>query len=72
MTAQRWARCPPWLAWKHPGVPTAWTRVLERHPHPDGLANKGYALEGYVWLDVPGKARHVLIVLLEFTEDEVL
>jgi hypothetical protein len=29
---QRWARVPPHLAWKHPGLPTEWTRVLERNP----------------------------------------
>jgi hypothetical protein len=29
---QRWARVPPALAWQHPGLPTTWTRVLERNP----------------------------------------
>jgi hypothetical protein len=29
---QRWARCPPRLAWKRPGLPTDWVRVLKRHP----------------------------------------
>jgi hypothetical protein len=28
---QRWARVPPRLAWKRPGLPTEWTRVLERN-----------------------------------------
>jgi hypothetical protein len=28
---QRWARVPPHLAWKRPGLPTEWTRVLERN-----------------------------------------
>ena len=27
---QRWAQVPPHLAWKHPGLPREWTRVLER------------------------------------------
>jgi hypothetical protein len=26
---QRWARCPPALAWKRPGLPTEWVRVLK-------------------------------------------
>jgi hypothetical protein len=29
---QRWARVPPHLAWKHPGLPTEWTRVIEEMP----------------------------------------
>lgn len=29
---QRWARVPLALAWKRPGLPVAWTRMLERHP----------------------------------------
>ena len=29
---ERWARVPPHLAWKHPGMPTEWTRVLEQMP----------------------------------------
>jgi hypothetical protein len=29
---QRWARVPPALAWKRPGLLTNWTRVLERNP----------------------------------------
>jgi hypothetical protein len=48
---QRWARCPPGLAWKRPGLPTEWTRVLVEHP--EGAK----ALPGYVWLDTPGKVR---------------
>jgi hypothetical protein len=59
---QRWARCPPHLAWKRPGLPTDWVRVLDRHP--DAVE----ALPGYVWLDVPGKVRHVPAQELEFTD----
>ena len=29
---QRDARVPPHLAWKRPGLPTEWTRVLEELP----------------------------------------
>ena len=50
------------LGWKQPGVPTEWTRVLERNPdamHPEPLP-------GYVWLDTPGKALHVPADHLEF------
>jgi hypothetical protein len=59
---QRWARVPPHLAWKCPGLPTEWVRVLERHP--DGIAN----LQGYVWLDMPGKVRSIGEHELEFTD----
>ena len=51
---QRWARVPPALAWKHPGLPTTWTRVLERNPE----AMNPEPLEGHVWLDTPGKVLH--------------
>jgi hypothetical protein len=44
-------------------LPTAWVRVLERHP--EGLAT----LDGWVWLDVPGKLRHVPVHDLEFTAE---
>jgi hypothetical protein len=39
---QRWARVPPHLAWKHPGLPRQWTPVLERNEE---------ALAGHVWLE---------------------
>jgi hypothetical protein len=61
---QRWARVPPHLAWKHPGLPTTWTRVLDRNPdamNPDPLP-------GYVWLDTQGKRRHVWAAHLEFRD----
>jgi hypothetical protein len=57
---QRWARVPPELAWKRPSVPTDWMRVLERHP--EGVV----AQPGYVWLEMPGKVRHVIEHELEF------
>lgn len=60
---QRWARVPPHLAWKRPGLPTAWVRVLEHHP--EGVK----ALPGYVWLDTPGKPLHVPERDLEFTDE---
>jgi hypothetical protein len=63
---QRWARVPPGRAWKRPGLPTEWVRVLEQHP--EGVA----ALQGYVWLDLPGKPRHALEAQLEFTEEDPL
>jgi hypothetical protein len=51
---------PQELAWKRPGLPTEWIRVLERHP-------KGVeALPGYVWLDAAGKVLHVEAARLEF------
>jgi hypothetical protein len=59
---QRWARVPPMLAWKHPGLPTEWTRVLERNSE----AMNPDPLPGYVWLDTPGKVLHVLASTLEF------
>jgi hypothetical protein len=39
-------------------------RVLERHP--EDLE----ALPGYVWLDMPGKVRHVQVRDLEFREGD--
>jgi hypothetical protein len=61
---QRWARVLPALAWKHPGLPTTWTRVLERNPEAMNLE----PLPGYVWLDGPGKVLHdpatALVVIL--------
>jgi hypothetical protein len=58
----RWARVPPHLAWKRPGLPADWVRVLERHP--EGVKT----LRGYLWLDMPGKPRHVPERELEFRE----
>jgi hypothetical protein len=59
---ERWARVPPAFAWKRPGLPAQWVRVLDQHP-------EGYqALPGYVWPDMPGKVRHVPERELEFRE----
>jgi hypothetical protein len=60
---QRWARCRPHLAWKRPGLPTGWVKVLDRHPDGDE------ALPGYVWLDTRQKVLHASEHELEFTED---
>jgi hypothetical protein len=59
---QRWARVPPTLAWKRPGLPTEWTRVLERNEE----AMNPKPLPGYVWLELPGKVLHVPTKDLEF------
>jgi hypothetical protein len=37
--------------------------VLEEHPE------GSQALPGYVWLDMPGKVRHVAADMLEFREE---
>jgi hypothetical protein len=50
---QRWARVPPRVAWKRPGLPPQWVRVLERYPV--GMAT----LPGWVWPDMPQKVRAV-------------
>ena len=63
---QRWARVPPHLAWKQPGLPREWTRVLERNP---GAILNPEPLPGYVWLDTPGKVLHVQVSALEFSSD---
>lgn len=63
MKSRRWARCPPGLAWKRPGLPRDWVPVLERHP--EGV----HGLPGYVWLDMPGKVRSVGEHELEFTQE---
>ena len=56
---------PPHLAWKRPGLPRDWVRVLERHP--EGV--KG--LPGYVWPGIPGEVRTVAEHMLEFRSDAV-
>jgi hypothetical protein len=53
---KRWARVRPHLAWKRPGLPTEWTRVLDRNEE----AMKPEPQEGFVWLDTPGKVLHAL------------
>jgi hypothetical protein len=62
---QRWARVPPHLAWKRPGLPTEWTRVVERNEE----AMRPEPLPGYVWLDTRGKRTHVWVAHLEFRDD---
>jgi hypothetical protein len=59
---ERWARVPPHLAWKRPGLPTEWTLVLERNPE----AMNPEPLPGYVWLELPGKMLHAREADLEF------
>jgi hypothetical protein len=56
---------PPGLAWKRPGLPTEWTRVLERNPE----AMNQEPVKGYVWLDTPSKVLHVEEARLEFRDD---
>jgi hypothetical protein len=62
---QRCARVRPELAWKQLGLPTKWTRVLERNPE----AMKPDPLPGYVWLDTPEKVLHVEASRLQFRQD---
>jgi hypothetical protein len=62
---QRWARVPPALAWKHPGLPREWTLVLDRNEE----AMRPEPLPGYVWLDTPAKVLHVEAAWLEFRND---
>jgi hypothetical protein len=59
---QRWARVPPGLAWKRPGLPRDWVRVLQKHP--EGTV----ALPGYVWLETSGKVLHAAEHMLEFSD----
>ena len=47
---QRWARVPPVLAWKRPGLPTEWTRVLEAMP-----ADMLYPLPPATCCSMPGR-----------------
>jgi hypothetical protein len=61
---QRWARVPPALAWKRPGRPTYWVRVLERNPE----AMRPEPLPGYVRLDSRPKRLHVRAAHLEFRD----
>jgi len=62
---QRWARVVPGTAWKRPGLPTTWTRVLERNAQ----AMTPEPQPGFVWLDTPGKLLHVEERMLEFTDE---
>ena len=62
---QRWARVPPHLAWKRPGLPREWTRVLERNEE----AMRPEPLPGYVWLDTRGRRTHVWAAHLELRND---
>jgi hypothetical protein len=62
---QRWARVPPALAWKRPGLPRQLTRVLERNPE----AMNPEPLPGFVWLDTPGKVLHGEASRLEFRNE---
>jgi hypothetical protein len=63
--SQLWARVPPALAWKRPGLFTEWTRVLERNDK----AMRPEALPGYVWLDSSPKRLHVWTAHLEFRDE---
>ena len=49
--------------WKRPGLPKDWVRVLERNP------DEAVAQPGYVWLEMPGKVRHVGAHELEFKDE---
>jgi hypothetical protein len=62
---QRWARVPPALAWKRPGLPAHWVRVLECNP--DAMSPEPHP--GYVWLETPGKVLHAPEQALEFTDE---
>ena len=63
---QRWARVPPGLAWKRPGLPTGWTRVIEQMP-----ADMLYPLPpGYVLLDArKDRPLRAWAAHLEFRDD---
>jgi hypothetical protein len=57
-----WARVPPHLAWRRPGLPTVWVPVIDRNDeamYPD-------AKPGYVWLQVGDRRLHVWVEHLEF------
>jgi len=64
--SQRWARVPRHFAWRRPGLPTEWTRVLERNPE----AMNPTPLPGYVWLDTGGRRTNVWAAHLEFREGD--
>jgi hypothetical protein len=53
---------PPRLAWKRPGLPSEWVRVLQEHPEGETT------LPDWVWLDMWPKARAVAAHLLEFRD----
>jgi hypothetical protein len=63
---QRFARVHPGARGERVLRPGIWYRILERHQEPAGLANDGYPLPGYVWLDLDGVPRHVWAASLIF------
>ncbi len=63
--SQRWARVPPELAWKQPGLPRDWVSVLGRND--DAMTPE--PLPGYVWLDSKARRLHVWAGHLEFRDD---
>lgn len=63
---QGWARCPPHLAWKHPGLPRDWARVIEEMPA--DMLNP--LPPGYVLLDCRrDRPLRVWATELEFRDD---
>ena len=64
---QRWARVPPHLASRRPGLPAEWVPVLDRNED----AMEPVARPGYVWVDVRGRPLHVWEEHLEFRDFEV-
>ena len=64
---QRWARVPPHLACKHPGMPNEWTRVINEMPA-DMLL--GPLPPGYVLLDArKDRPLRAWAAHLEFRDD---
>lgn len=61
-----WARVPPHLAWKRPGLPREWTRVLEEMP----AVMLNPLPPGYVLLDArEGRPLRAWAAELEFRDE---
>jgi len=67
---QRWACVRTEISAERGLQAGTWYRVLDRHPVPEGLSNNGFALPGYLWLEVSGQPRHVWAAHLEIREDD--
>jgi hypothetical protein len=66
---QRSARLRPEHAKHYPALLAGeWYRVFERHPDPTDLSTGGKPLPGYIWIEAPGKLRHVWAAHFEVRE----
>jgi len=59
-----WARVPPLLSWKHPGLPREWAPVLDSEPG----SPVRRPLQGWVFVFINGKVREIDSRFLEIVD----